>query len=72
MLASVHPEIVDFGSGHVSRRSLQAKTEGRSFFATAGVARYVEDCKKALVPPKPWQRRKNAVLGRKMPFMDGH
>jgi len=32
-LKSVHPEMVDFGSWHVSRRSLLAKTDlsGRSF-----------------------------------------
>jgi hypothetical protein len=40
----VHPEIVDFGSG-----------QGRSIFATAGVARYVEDCKNARTPS--WAER---------------
>jgi len=54
--------MVDFGSGHVSRRSLQAETEGQSVFSTADIARYSEDCKKA----------KNAALGQKMLFMDGN
>jgi len=36
IFVSVHSEIVDFGSGR-----------GHSVFATGGVARYVEDCKRA-------------------------
>jgi len=47
---SVHPEIVDFGS-----------EQGRSFFATAGVARYVEDCKKARTPF--WAERCHLWMG---------
>jgi hypothetical protein len=43
--------MVDFASG-----------QGYSFFATAGIASYSEDRKKA----------KNADLGQKILFMDGH
>jgi len=44
--------MVDFGSG-----------QGRSFFATAGVARYVEDCKKARTPS--WAERCHLWTGTK-------
>jgi len=40
----VHPEMVDLGLGR-----------GRSYFVTAGVARYVEDCKIARTPA--WAKR---------------
>jgi len=43
-LSSDQSEMVDFVSG-----------QGRSFFATAGVARYVEDCKKVRTPS--WAER---------------
>jgi hypothetical protein len=60
--------MVDFGSRHVSRRSLQAETEGRSIFATAGVVRYVED----LSASGGLQKCENAVPVQKISFLDGH
>jgi len=47
----VYPKMVDFNS-----------KQGYRVFATASIARYSEDCKKA----------KNAALGQKMLFMNGH
>jgi hypothetical protein len=50
-MAGVHPEMVDCGSD-----------QGRSDFATAGVARL----------RRGFQKSENADMGRKMPFPDGH
>jgi hypothetical protein len=50
-LFRVRPEMVDFGPG-----------QGRSDFATGGVARL----------RRGWQKSENAGPGRKMPFLDGH
>jgi len=50
-LTCVHPETVDFGSG-----------QGRSLFATAGVAALRRGLRKG----------ENTGLGRRMLFMDGH
>ncbi len=47
---SVHPEMVDFGSG-----------QGRNAFATAGVASYVEDCKR--VRTQAWAERCRLWIG---------
>ena len=58
-LLSVHPEMVDFGSG-----------QGRSEFAIDGVAVGATAC--VVVLRRGLQRSENAGLGRKMLFMDKH
>jgi len=51
-MVSVRPQMVGFGSKHVSRRSLQAETEGLSDFETGKIACYFEDFKRAKTPPR--------------------
>jgi len=50
--------MVDFGS-----------EQGLSDFETAGIAGYSEDSVKTSLRA---QKSKNAALGQKMPFVDGH
>jgi hypothetical protein len=60
-MRSVHSQMVDFGSWHMSRHSLQAKTEGYSVFETGGIACYFEDFKK--IPIESGQGPKDAFCG---------
>jgi len=71
--------MADFGSGHVSRRSLQAKTEGYSVFETADapqevplgcIVRYSEDFKEAKT--QTGADGTSRIPSGKMLFLDGH
>ena len=58
-----------FGSEYVSDAAPWAKSEGLRDFETGGRVRFFE--KSRLAAPLS-QKSENAVLGQKMPFVDGH